>query len=130
MQTTQIEIQSFVKDQLVINIKKIRWRKNEFFEFSISRCSCISIIQASQHLKRISNFFSKRFQNYYSIISTWSIRRMNDRMNRKLNWFRYSFIQSWENVSRDKITNNFERVKIEVNHHISLRMRLITSLLA
>jgi vacuolar-type H+-ATPase catalytic subunit A/Vma1 len=53
------------ENRVVTNIKKIRWRKNRFFEFSISRCSCISTMQASQHLKRISNLFSKRFQNYF-----------------------------------------------------------------
>jgi hypothetical protein len=44
-------------------------------------------------------------------------------MNRRLDWFRCSFIQSWEGVSRDKTTGIFERVKVGADHHTSLRMR-------
>jgi hypothetical protein len=42
------------ENRVATNIKRVRWRKNRFFEFSISRRSCISIMQASQHLKLIS----------------------------------------------------------------------------
>jgi hypothetical protein len=65
----------------------------------------------------------KRFQGY-STTSTWPVRWIDDRVNRRLDWFRSSFIQSWEDVSRDKITTGtFERVKMGADHHTTLRMR-------
>jgi hypothetical protein len=44
------------EDRIVTNIKEIRWRKNRFFEFSTSRWSCISIMQANFNISFRSDF--------------------------------------------------------------------------
>jgi hypothetical protein len=87
-----------------------------------------SISAFEANFKRLFEAISRLF----SIISTWSVRWIDDRMNKRLDWFRCSFIQSWGDVSRDKTTGIFERVKIEADHHISLRKRShhVTSRLA
>jgi hypothetical protein len=68
------------KDRVITNIKKIRCAKNRFFEFSTFRCSRISIMQASQHLKRISTSLYEAISGLFNHLNV-----INRRVNRRLN---------------------------------------------
>jgi hypothetical protein len=96
------------EDRVDTIIKEIRCAKNRFFECSISRCSRISIMQASQHLKRISTSFYGAVSGLFSHLNVIN-RRLNRRVNRR--WeIRLISVQLYSKLR--------ECVKALIQHHV------------
>jgi hypothetical protein len=118
-------------DRVATNIKGIRWRKKSIFRvFDSSMQLHFNHASTSAFEANFKPLFGA-ISGLFSTTSTWPVRWIDGQMNRRLDWFRCSFIQSWEGVSRGKITTGtFERVKIGADpypfedgaHHVTPRL--------